>query len=273
MTQADLKDVERGIRTLIMGKEASFMDDVSRRGQEAYRELVRNSLVGNVLRGCPVAHARLQASGEPEGLKPLIHRFLDEQGPSTRLFRDVPMDFARWITLLTEEQSDALPHPSLSELISWETLEIDVLIAPDAEPQLVDKRPRGDLAVVFDPSLRLAAHQFPVHRLRRELADGEAPFPEPGGPWIIVAWRGTERFKWRTVSPAFGQLLALAAQSGAALDDVLGDMRAMGQKVDAPYLRAQLADFVGRGALLGFAPPDAPDVSDAVVDPAELDDA
>jgi hypothetical protein len=255
----DLKGVEAGVRALIMGKDEAFMDDVSRRGQEAYRELVRTSLVSNVLRGCPVAHARLLAAGHDGGITPLIHRFLDEQGPRTRLYRDVPLDFARWLAQLAQDDASALPHPSLAELIAWETLEIDVLLAPDAEPQQVDRKPSDALAVVFDPSMRLAAHQFPVHRLKRELGDGEAPFPSPGGPWVIVAWRGTERFKWRTVTPAFGQLLAVAAQTGAALGDVLAELRTMGLKVDAPFLRAQLVDFVGRGALLGFAAPDPDD--------------
>ena len=259
MSPRSLNEVERGIRSLLMDRSPTFIEGVSLRGQDAYRRLVRNGVVNNILRSCPIAHGRLKLAGHAEGLTPWVARFLEEEGPTTRLYRDVPMDFARWIGALAERYPDALPHPSLPELIAWEVLEVDVLLAPNAAAQVVKTRPQLDLALVFDPSLRLAAYRYPVHRLGKDAPAGTAPFPDEGGPWVIVAWRDSERFRWKTVSPVFGQLLAMAAQTGAALGELFSQLRGMGQRFDEGFIRGQLVDFGGRGALVGFAEPDDPD--------------
>jgi len=241
---AALTTLERDLRGLLLSREPRFVDGVPRRAQEIYRSLVRNSLLTTTLNGFPFARALV---GE-ERATALVARFLDEEPPTTRLLRDVPMQFATW--LMERDRAGTLdpPHPAFAECVHFETAEIDVLHAPARERALVvDDTPTGAHGVVFDPSTRVLAYRYDVHLMKKG-----SPFPSKprAVPAVLVCWREAERFVWQSLTPARATLIATLA-AGGSVDDAL---RAV-PSLDAGHARALLVTLARRGAIVGFSRP------------------
>lgn len=237
-----LVDLERDLRALLLAREPRFVEGVPRRAQEIYRSLVRNSLLTTTLNGFPFARALV---GE-ETATAFAARFLDEEPPTTRLLRDVPMQFATW--LMERDRAGTLdpPHPAFAECVHFETAEIDVLHAPARDRGLVvDDAPTDAHVVVFDPSTRVLAYRYDVHLMKRG-----SPFPaRPRAvPVVLLCWREAERFVWQTLSPARSTLIATLA-GGARIEEALAAVPSL----DAGHARALLVTLARRGAIVGFA--------------------
>lgn len=242
-----LVDVERAWRKLLLAKDATLMPGADEARQRVYRRLVRGNLTGSVKRGVPILRKMI---GEI-AVEALAARFLDEVGVKTRLVRFVPVEFAQW---LTELPAQDLPHPAAGELAHWEALEIEVIMAPDA-----DARPTSMLTdethVDMHPSARLAAYRHAVHAMTTASTQWPAsPSAATSEPYILLAWRHGERFTWAQLDGGTAKVL-VETSGGATVGEAIGRVRAAlvaGDALDVPRVRAALIDLQRRGAVAAF---------------------
>ncbi len=237
-----LPDLEQAVRDLCFRPAAGTLPGVDDPHQGVYRDLVRRSLYSNIRRTIPVARALV---GD-ETIDALIAACLDEAPPTERFFRDVPRGFAQWAQTQSAEAPDRFVHPGLPELLHWEILEVDVLLAPDPD-QILDP---DDRPVQLHPSARLAVYAHPVHKLTKS---SSWP-PEPlAVPVCLLAFRVGERMEVVPLSAKIAQLLALLSDSAdfdAALELCAQSLPA---PLDRGYAASQLRDLHRRGALTRFS--------------------
>lgn len=245
-----LDDVERGWRALLLAREPTLMSGADEARQRVYRRLVRNNISGSIRRGIPILR---KIVGE-DGVDALIARFLDERAPKTRLVRYVPGEFAHW---LTELPADDLPHPAAGELAQWEALEIDVVMAPDADVGALaslSSTPRDAARVETHPSARLAAYRHAVHAMTTSSTTWPTMSNEP---YILLAWRFAEQFTWKQLDGGSAKVL-IETSGGATLGEAIARVQASladGDALDVPRVRSVLVDLSRRGAITGFAGP------------------
>lgn len=241
-----LVDLERAWRDLLLAKDAALMPGADEARQGVYRRLVRGNLTGSVKRGVPILRKMI---GEP-AVEALAARFLDEVGVKTRLVRFVPVEFAQWLMELPPQD---LPHPAAGELAHWEALEIDVIMAPDA-----DARPTSTLTddkhVDMHPSARLAAYRHAVHAMTTSSTQWPTSPAATSEPYILLAWRHGERFTWTQLDGGTAKVL-VESSGGATIGDAIARVRAAlveGDALDVPRVRAALVDLQRRGAIAAF---------------------
>ena len=234
-----LLDVERGFRDLVMRTDERLMPADPAR-QRVYRRLVRGNLFTAVRRAIPITRKIL---GD-DVAEAWIARWLDERGPQTRLVRDVAGEFAEWLLGRTD-----LPHAAAGELAHWEVVEVEVALAPDAEPSGA-RAPVDGARVATHPSARLCAYRHAV----QALTASSTAYPEPGDPVILLAWRAGERFCWKELEGGVAKVLVETSQGQtlgdafAAVESALAD----GDVLDRKRVKAALVDLLHRGALTGF---------------------
>lgn len=234
-----LEALEARIRGMVFGAEMYSIEGVSEEVQRLYRRLVRTNVFRAVQNACPIARG---IRGEAAFDK-LVARWLDERPPTTRFLRLVPLDFAEWLRGLEDP-----PHAALPELVHYEAVEVEVLGAPDAEPEALPRRPDEGSFVKTHPSARLLAYAHPVHRLKR----GATRFSEPASrPVLLVVWRADERMRWLEVPPVVAQTLMLCAEE-QTLGEAFAHLEGQGAAVDRGLVRAYLSDLCHRGAIRGF---------------------
>ncbi len=237
-----LDDAERGFRGLLLAPEEQLISGPDPVRQRLYRRLVRNNLFGAVRRAVPISRKLLS----DDVVDALISRWLDEQGPSTRLVRQVAGEFAAW--LMARED---LPHAAAGELAHWEALEIDVGLAPEHEGASHPRAPAPASTVETHPSTRIVAYRHAVHRLTKSAHRYPEPSPEP---IILLAWRASERFVWQRLEGGTAKVLVQTAE-GATLGDAFAAVEASlapGDTLDRPRVNAALVDLCRRGAVVGF---------------------
>jgi hypothetical protein len=250
-----LDDVERGWRALLLAREPTLMGGADEARQHVYRRLVRNNISGSIRRGMPILR---KIAGE-ERVDVLITRFLDEVAPKTRLVRFVAVEFAQWLMEnLASLPTAEVPHDAAGELAHWETLEIDVVMAADAEPPPVTATvsfvPRDDARVDMHPSARLAAYRHAVHAMTTSTTSWPAP-SSTGEPYILLAWRQAERFMWLQLDGGTAKILVETA-GGATVGEAIARVTAAlteGDVLDVPRVKSSLVDLCRRGAITGFA--------------------
>lgn len=200
-----LSVTERALRSMLLDTDPPLLPEVSERRQRAMRRLVQNTLRGAIARALP--HTRRLTP--PESFDALVSRFLAEAPPTTRILREVPREFVRFLASLP---IDALPHPSCAELAHWEVLEVEVLFAPDdtAAPLTND-------ALRADPSARLCAYLHDVTQVDEHRSSWPAPSAEPV---LLLCFRAAGRVRWRKLSGACARVLASVGE-GAAVTDAL----------------------------------------------------
>jgi hypothetical protein len=235
--------LERDLRQLLLARAPAPVHGLDARAQQIYRRQVRKSLLSGARMGVPITRALLT----PQGLDELLDRWLDAAPPTTRLYWRLSLDFAAWVAQLPDP-----PHPALAELVHWETLEIDVLNAPDPDPaQPLQAELRPDLGAQLDPSARLAIYQHPVFHISEDHPAWPEPSPQPS---FVIAWRQHERLRWKIASPDLAQLLAQLA-NGASLQQSLDFLAQLyGPQLDADRLLRDLGQLQQRGVLLGAVP-------------------
>lgn len=245
MTDApSLADLERDLRSLLFSAEPGepgALAGVEPERRAVYRRIVRNNLFRTIRNTCPIARKLL---GE-QSFDRLVARFLDERPPTTRLYRELPLAFAAWLSSI-----DAAPHhPALPELVHFETVEVEVQQAPNPSGAPRAGLPDDDAGIEADPSARLLAYTHPVHLLARGAERFPSPTPEPT---FLVAWRLEENMRWRQIPAVLAKVLALCGE-GLSLGRALALLEEQhpGQ-VDRGRVRSLLVDLKHRGALLGF---------------------
>ena len=213
-----------------------------------YRHLIRRTLHGVLADFLP----RTRARRGDDAFAADADAWIAEQGPRSRLLRDLPGEFLAWIAPRWSAASD-LPA-WLAALARHELIAHDVAAAPASPP--VAARPFTlDARLVFDASARLVRHEFAVHELPDPLGPADVPRREHTA---LLVYRDREHaVRYLQLSPLAEALLdalllhdalveaairRAAADTGAALD---GDTLAR--------VSALLADLSDRGALLGPA--------------------
>lgn len=246
MTAHDkLADIEHGLRALLLDDQPRYLEGVPRRPQDVYRRLVRNTLQGTMLNAAPIARGIF---GD-EVLLRFITRALQERPPTTRLLRDVPMEFASWLLALDEQGALFPPHPAFAELVHWEAAEIDILHAPERSATTLALVPTDASTVELDPSARLLVYAHDVHRMK---AGDAMPTAKRARPALLLAWRADERLKWRELDGVTARMIALAG-GGLPVSAITTTLAAeRGSPVDPGFVRATLTTWQGRGAIAGF---------------------
>ncbi len=214
---------------LLFGGEPGPVDGLDERAQRIYRRQVRRSLLGGVRLAIPIA-----CSLVPEEVERLLSRWLAEAPPTTRIYWQLPLEFAAWL-----RDVDGLSHPALADLVHWESVEVDVRNAPEAEAM-----ERGGLAL--HPSARLGIYQYPVYRMDEATTEWPEPLAQPA---FVLAYRRDETVYWRVIEPALAQTLARLAE-GDLLDDALACVGELYAELDCDALLGDLRMLVDEGALL-----------------------
>jgi hypothetical protein len=241
-----LHDVEESWRALLLGSEERLMPDVEPARQRVYRRLVRSNLMQNCRRAIPISR-KLVGDDVVDGW---IARFLDEQGPRTRLVRHIPSELAEW---LLAQPVESLPHAAAAELVHWEVLEVEVALAPDHEGPGYPRVPTPSSRIETHPSARLAAYQHGVHALSS--SSTHYP-PRSPMPVILLAWRGGERFVWQRLMGGTAKVLVECAQGKTIGDAFVAVEQSLvdGDVLERPRVMADLVDLCRRGAIVGFPP-------------------
>lgn len=234
-----IDDLQQSVRQMLFAKEAAPVEGLSARGQRVYRRQVRRSLVNGVTLGVPIARALL---GE-EAVEGLIEQWLDASVPTTRLYWQLPLEFAGWVA-----EMPSPVHPALPELVHWETAEVDILNAPDASSEALSAAPTDGARAELHPSARLCIYRHPVHRMTVESTDWPEALETPA---FIIAYRRGERVFWNLLEPQVAQLLAKLAE-GATVGEGLAFLESLYGAVDRGVLVERLGALVERGALVGF---------------------
>ncbi len=230
---------EGELRQWLLAETPESFDGLDERSRNVYRRMVRRGLKRGVAIGIPIARRLLGADRWDD----LFSRWLDESPPTTRLYWQLPLEFARWL----REQPE-LPHPALADLVHWETIQIDVKNSPDPELEISCKEPALNRAICLDPSARLGIYHYPVF----ELTKSDEEWPERlAQPALLITYRREESVYWRKLSPMTAQLLARGA-SGDELSEGFSFLEELYGEVDKEELFSELEKLVERGILLGF---------------------
>jgi hypothetical protein len=242
MAEEALEALERGLKHLLLDKEARLLEGVPEDRQLLYRRIVRGSLTRVLRDAIPRTRDLL---GE-EITRSLLARFLEEAPPTTRLYRQLPLQLAAWARDLEDP-----PHPAFGELVHWEVTEQEVAAAEDSEPRELPLRPSDEAHVELHPATRLVASVHAVQAVK----SGATEWPKASAtPNFLVLYRANEQVRWVAVDAAVAKTLLYAAQ-GHTLGEIFTALEAEpGEGVDRGFVRSWLVNLQRRGALLGFPP-------------------
>ncbi len=236
-----MTDLEAQLRQMLLAREPVEVEGLSARGQRVYRRQVRGSLMSGTRLAIPICDRLLGRAV----MDTWLERWLDEAPPTTRLYWQLPLEFAQWCVGAPDH-----PHLAMPELIHWETLEVDILNAPDPSPWPgLTRDPAPDKQPALDPSARLCVYRHPVHRLDLDAAGWPEAAPDPV---FLMAWRRDEHLRWRTLSAQCAQLTAHLVEHDAVLAVGLDFLQSLYGEIDRDALVGELAALVEGGALLGF---------------------
>ncbi|MCZ7583424.1 MAG: hypothetical protein M5R36_08885 [Deltaproteobacteria bacterium] len=245
-----LEQLETNLRGLVFDREPAPVPGLDERGRRAYRRQVRRSLMSGVRLAIPIARRVL---GE-DAVNDWIERWLAERPPTTRAYWRLPLQFAEWLSA-----RDDTPHPAFGELVHWESLEVDVLNAPDDASEHPAPDPTEDRRLVLHPSARLGIYNHPVHKMTLD----DAIWPERApAPIFVLAWRKDDGLRWMETHPQTAQLLARAEGGGtlgagfAFLDTLYGTVDRAGAFRGAGAPSRSRRDFRLFAALTRFFPQD-----------------
>jgi hypothetical protein len=224
---------------------------VEERRLKIYRELFFNNVDSLLAGNFPVIRRIFGDSG----WRTLIRGFLRDHDCQTPLFTELGREFMRYLDARAEDEAGHDDPPWLRELAHYEWVELALQISESRHDDIAHD-PDGDLLAgrpLVSPLAWPLAYTWPVHRigpdyrpdtppetptllmLRRE-ADGTVSFHA----LTPLSFRLLQRLDEYPHLSGRGQLLALAAEAGAADPEAFADDGA-----------AQLALFRQEGTLLG----------------------
>jgi uncharacterized protein (UPF0276 family) len=214
---------------------------------EVYRKLVRNGISGTIYAFMPRTRARRGV----EQFDADISTWLNEQGPRSPYIRDLPGEFAAWIS---SRWDDDPREPSyLAEIGRYELMEMRVKADPDAARPATAAPPLSlDAILDFHGSACLGAFSHKVHLLARTKADTTAP--EKAETRLLGYRDETHEVRFLELSCLAFEVTSelLDGQSfGAAVR--VGTARANEDLSDDSLARVGLviSDMVDRGIILG----------------------
>lgn len=245
---------QRALRELCLRAEVRA-DDLAALGGDPERWLIYRRMVRARLREA-VGHAfeRLEARVGAEAFGAWFEAFLARRPPRSAYLREVAGEFAAF---LEGHERPGDPHPALTlDLARFEWAELDCAYdaspPPAAVPLAMDARP------ALSPAHRLVRLGSAAHRLGRDEPRAEVA---PGPVWVCL-YRDPQTFDVRVLelTDVTGRLLEAMARADRPLVESIrqaaGDE---GAALDGAWLAALsdvLADFAGRGLLLGSRPND-----------------
>ncbi len=209
-----------------------------------YRSLVRNGVVGVIVRVLPKTRARLNARGGRFDAD--VGRFLDAVGPRTHYLRDVPAELLAWAEPLW--RGDAGLPPYVSDLARYE-LAAFAVAASEARRAALEE-PALDRAVVFHPSARLLRFAWAVHALATE---DPAELPEARDVRLLAYRDADHGVRWLELTP-FAWTLVETLVAGETLGAAVARAFSIHGSVPTDEIARLLADLADRGAVLGAAP-------------------
>ena len=234
-----MRAIEERLRNIIFAQEPEFFEQVPLYPQKIYRRQIRKTMRTSVLRALPITSRLL---GE-DTIKSWVDEWLVSAPLQTRLYWQIALEFSAWL----QEKGD-LPHPAVRELVHFETIEIDVLNAPNAPYGLQHVKLDEEVRAVLEPSVRLGIYQYPVHRMNSETET----WPEKSSrPNFVFAFRRAEKFEWIGLAPQLAQLFAKMSE-GATLGESMAFLNELYGKLNAKRLRTGLIDLHHRGLILAF---------------------
>ncbi|MCB1154129.1 MAG: putative DNA-binding domain-containing protein [Deltaproteobacteria bacterium] len=259
----DRAALERQTRSMVFDTPAGTVPGLSERGHRVYRRQVRLSVKNGVKLAIPIARKLLGK----KTIEAILDRWLNENPPETRLYWELPLQFAVWFAARYDEGAFAdlnLPVAA-PELMHWECVEVAAINAPDGpsdDPDAINAvdlsnleihdQPADDRKVVLHPSARLGVFRHPVHRISLK----DAAWPEASDvPFCVLVYRptGEEYAAWMELDPVTAQALAQAAE-GKTLAECRAFLAELhGAAVPWDALLARLDTLRERGAILGYA--------------------
>jgi len=224
-----------------------------------YRRHVRRALHRAVRQEIPRTAARLGPA-----FAPWVERWIDEESPRSRYFRDVAFELVAWAVPQWREGSEVPAY--LCDLARHELAYFDVASAPDEDregPLLVDTDrstgeapdPRAialDRGVRFAASARLCRYDHAVHRLDAALEARDEPAREPTA---LLAYRDAEHdVHFLELTPLAAGILGALLRGEPLGQAVVGACAAQGHPLDPAVTHstaALLGDLLERGAIVG----------------------
>ncbi len=266
-----LSDLQRGVSDMILHREppsASLEDVVSplvdgaQRAlhaipparHEVYRKLVRNGISGTIYAFMPRTRARRGARDFDDD----IAAWLSEEGPRSPYIRDLPDEFASWISARWRDD-ESIPE-YLVEIGRYELMEMRVKADPDATRPTATPPPLSlDAILDFHGSVCLGAFSHKVHLLTRSKEDANAPLE---GDARLLGYRDeSHEVRFLELSP-LGYEVVSGLLGGARFGDSVqaGTARAGEALSDESLARVGvvISDMVDRGIILGVRPPASP---------------
>lgn len=162
-----MSDALQSFERYLRAREPS--GDPPMKGAEVYRRLMRANLKTVIDNAFPVARRILSARDFGD----LFAGFLEERGPSTPYYREVPGDLVAY--------AEAVEHP-YADLLDYEWVELVARRHParvEGAPALIDGVLRAN------PTLQIRIYSRPVHEMSEAL-----PRPEPFDvPMAYLIWR------------------------------------------------------------------------------------
>jgi len=197
--------------------------DVEDRRLQIYRDLFFNNICGFLAGGFKRLHACMGDAAWRE----LIRDFYRDHASHTPLFTKLYKEFVTYLN--DERKPDPADPPFLADLAHFEWVRLDLLLAPDAQPDpLVDAD--GDLLdgrPVLSPLAWALCYRFPVDEIRRDCQ----PIAPADAPLHFLAYRDADEdvnfVKLNVVSARLFELLESRAElSGrSALNIIVDELR------------------------------------------------
>jgi hypothetical protein len=215
-----------------------------------YRRHIRRTLAHAVRLEIPRTAARLGDS-----FVPWVERWIDEEAPRSRYFRDVAFELAAWAA--PRWAADASVPPYLADLARHELTSFEVGSAQVGDATDESAEIALDRGVRFDDSVRLRRYEHAVHRLSEELDATDVPAREPTA---LLAYRDAEdEVRFLELTPLAAEILQRLIRGEALGGAVQGACATLGSPVDASVTAstaALLSDLADRGAItMGASPP------------------
>ncbi len=223
--------------------DAARLADLGAHRLLVYRRHVRRTLVQAVQLEIPRTAARL---GDAFG--PWVDRWIEEEAPRSRYFRDVAFEFVAWAAPRWAE--DARVPAYLGDLARHELVQFEVGCALDGEGGASEMA--LDRAVRFSPSTRLCRYDHAVHRLDAALDARDVP---ERTPTALLVYRDAEQeARFLELTPLAAAILERLLQGKPLGEAVTGACEAAAVAVDPAVTgstAALLGDLLERGAILG----------------------
>jgi hypothetical protein len=206
-----------------------------------------------------------------------VDRWIDEESPRSRYFRDVAFEMVAWAAPRWARDTNVPAY--LGDLARHELIYFEVASAPDAADDGGDPHtpgpaghdggdphtpgPAGEIAldrgVCFHASTRLCRYDHAVHRLDAELDARDVPAAEPTA---LLAYRDAEHdVRFLELTPIAAAILERLLAGELLGPAVVAGCGALAHPVDAAVTgstAALLGDLLERGVVLGAASPDTP---------------